>query len=68
LIEHKPTGTEEPETGRFASGELVWVNGRQAFFCYPGGAGAAVVRYRDESVTRVVPVRKLTSAPPSPAQ
>jgi hypothetical protein len=64
VLDEKPKGTEEPTTAQFASGELVWINGRPASFCYAAPSGAAVVRYRDEAVTRVVPARKLNAAPP----
>ena len=64
MFEREPAVTDETAATQFASGELVWVNGRPALFCYSGGSGAAVVRFRGEDVTRVVPARKLTAAPP----
>lgn len=47
----------------FTPGQMVWLNGRSASFCYAGRPGSAVIRYAGERETRVVPLRKLASAP-----
>jgi hypothetical protein len=49
---------------RFAEGQEVWVDGRPARFCYLSTIGAAVVRYADDTVARVVPAFKLATMPP----
>ena len=51
---------------RFQAGQELWVNGRGATFLYLSPVGAAVVRYTDETISRVVPAHKLAAAP-SPA-
>jgi hypothetical protein len=50
---------------RFVPGQQVLVEGRQATFCYPVSAGAAVIRYEGQTATRVVPANKLAALPPS---
>ena len=48
---------------RFQAGEELSVNGRVATFLYLSPVGAAVVRYTDETISRVVPAYKLAAAP-----
>jgi hypothetical protein len=50
---------------RFVPGQQVLVEGREATFCYPVSAGAAVIRYEGQTATRVVPANKLAALPPS---
>jgi hypothetical protein len=50
---------------RFVPGQQVLVEGREATFCYPVSAGAAVIRYEGQTGTRVVPANKLAALPPS---
>jgi hypothetical protein len=49
---------------RYEEGHDVWVDGRPARFCYLSPIGAAVVRYLDDTVARVVPAHKLATTPP----
>ncbi len=53
----------EKAAPRFQAGEKLSVNGRVATFLYLSPVGAAVVRYTDETITRVVPAHKLAAAP-----
>jgi hypothetical protein len=47
------------DTRRLRQGDVVAVDGREAVFLYQRGVTAAVVRYRGESASRVVPAAKL---------
>jgi hypothetical protein len=59
VVDHEAT------SARFAPGQRVLVEGREAKFCYPVSAGAAVIRYEGQTATRVVPANKLAALPPS---
>jgi signal transduction histidine kinase len=48
----------------FETGQAVWIDGRAASFGYTTEAGSAVIRYDGEAKTRVVPLRKVSSASP----
>jgi hypothetical protein len=51
----------------YQEGQNVWVDGRPARFCYLNPMGAAVVRYADDTVARVVSADKLATTP-SPSE
>jgi hypothetical protein len=61
------TGVVDHEAmpARFAPGQQVLVEGREAKFCYPVSVGAAVIRYEGQTATRVVPANKIAALPPS---
>ena len=65
VLRQSEIGGEKAAT-RFQAGQELWVNGRVATFLYLSPVGAAVVRYTDETISRVVPANKLAAAP-SPA-
>ncbi len=64
LILRQSEGIGGKVAARFAEGQDVWVDGRPARFCYLSSTGAAVVRYPDDTGTRVVPADKLATMPP----
>ena len=66
MLRQSEVGGEKAATG-FRAGQELWVNGRVATFLYLSAVGAAVVRYTDEKITRVVPAHKLAAAPRPPA-
>ncbi len=49
-------------------GQQVWIDGRHAILLDFNASGAATVRFGGERVTRVVPLRKLQTAPPDSPQ
>jgi hypothetical protein len=55
------TLTALPANAELRPGDAVNINGRAAFFLYRRGT-AAVVRFRGERITRVVPFTKLAFA------
>jgi hypothetical protein len=61
------TGVVDHEVppARFAPGQQVLVEGREAEFCYAVSVGAAVIRFEGQTATRVVPANKLAALPPS---
>ena len=65
VLRQSEVGGEKAAT-RFQTGQELLVNGRVATFLYLSPVGAAVVRYTDETISRVVPAHKLAAAP-SPA-
>jgi hypothetical protein len=63
----KPSYSEqEVDATALRSGDKILVGGREAVFVYATQAGA-VVRYRGELQTRVVPLRKLRQAGQTPS-
>ena len=48
----------------YRPGQIIWLNGRAAVFCYSGTPGNGVVRYHDEKTARVVPLYKIATAAP----
>lgn len=50
---------------QFREGQRVWSNGRPATFIYYASAQAATIRYQQERTTRIVPLSRLTTAPPA---
>lgn len=59
IVDHEVT------PARFAPGQRMLVQGREAKFCYAVSVGAAVIRFEGQTATRVVPASKLAALPPS---
>jgi hypothetical protein len=59
-------GDQQVPAVRFTPGQHVWIDGREATFCYLISAGAAVIRYEGHTATCVVPTHKLAALLPSP--